>query len=122
MFNPTGLEVAKATGASLGIGLIVGFAGAGFIQVVQVVSAPSIILRLVVMFTPVVAAWMIGEAAYKTSGHKQNIKLQLVAGLSVFVSYLTLSTFLGGQSMQAMLGLAAGVWIATSRLKPPRGS
>ncbi len=117
MFNPTGLEVAKATGASLGIGLIVGICG-----FILAISAPSMILRWVVMFTPVAAGWIIGEVAYKTSGHKQNIKLQLVAGISVFVSYLVLSTFLGGQTMQAMLGLAAGVWISTSRLKPPRGS
>ena len=116
MFNPTGLEVAKAAGASLGIGLIVGFAGS-----ILAIGAPSL-WRWVVMFTPVVAGWIIGETAYKTSGHKQNIKLQLVAGLSVFMSYLALSTFLDGQYMQAMLGLAAGVWIATSRLKPPRGS
>ena len=117
MFNPTGLDVTKASAAGLAVSVLVGVLGG-----LLVFGAPLGLGGYVVILTPAAAGWLTGKAVHRASGYKQNVRLQLAAGAAVFVSYFVLTALIQVTSPQALIGLAAGVWIASSRLKPPRGA
>ena len=107
-FDVSGIILARAIGASLGLGLLSGVA-------VKILSLFLSGIPLVVAFAAL--GYAIGEGVSRSVNRKRGRRLKLVASTGVLVAFVVSALPFGGPSVGSagLLGLLIAVYISISR-------
>jgi len=107
IFEVSALDYLKAVGIGLVLAVVLG--------VISSFIAPFLLFfsYLAIVFV----AYVIGELISRSINRKRGVGLQVVAGISVVISYVTVIAFGFYPGLFSLLALAAGIYIAVSRLR-----
>ena len=107
VFQVSALDHLKAVGTGLGLAITLG--------VVWGIIAPHLLFFSYLV--ALVVGYVIGELVSRSVNRKRGVGLQVIAGISVVICYLIAIAFGYYLSLFGLLALAAGIFIAVSRLR-----
>ena len=107
VFQVSALDHLKAVGVGLGLAIVLGVVWG---KITPHMLFFSYLVALLV-------GYVIGELVSRSVNRKRGVGLQIIVGISVFISYLVADIFGFFISLYGLLALAVGIFIAISRLR-----